>query len=379
MLIHQIGMSTNFSSLVSLRALVFTSRPEYNNALISPTSTKGSPEEVEPEIPRFLSERIREVDPALPDIREMRKLARRLPKLRSITWTGRGGKGEWQFSRHTSAVKVNFVHAAVSTQDLWSKYQTPTPKYEFEEVSSTIPPLELPMTPLTPKTSRFPALSRSTTHSMTKDQGHTGLITTPRTPEFATPENFTVITTPKSPHGLGLGIVEKPKDRTPSRIPDVGRTASRARRDQATTAQLQSGDTKQRGKHMSSGSIGSCATPKSHENDQSTRSTGIRRVPSPLQLSGTSAPSLKPAAQTIKGSTVLADRNATVRVVPGAGYLQKNLRVTDEAIKAQTLTKASGKKIGQGDGWTVVDDAKRGAMGQGSNIAREKKKQQGRN
>jgi hypothetical protein len=60
-----------------------------------------------------------------------------MPRLRRIKWTGRGGKGEWTFSKKTTLVNVCFTHAAVSLLDTWWKSQLDPPFFEYEEPEPT--------------------------------------------------------------------------------------------------------------------------------------------------------------------------------------------------------------------------------------------------
>lgn len=141
-------------------------------------------------VPEELADRLLEGDRSLPDIRDLRKLARRLPRLRRVTWTGRGGKGSWDLSSTSAPLgDVSFTHAAISTLHTWHLCQQDPPDFEFEdEVADRV--LE-PVSPSAPTGQAEPSeLSRTTT----RDSSKTSLLT-PASETSATLRSETSATT----------------------------------------------------------------------------------------------------------------------------------------------------------------------------------------
>ncbi|WWC66400.1 uncharacterized protein I206_100302 [Kwoniella pini CBS 10737] len=102
-------------------------------------------------LPQPLKDKVTELDHHLLDPKDLKKLARRLPNLRFLNWTGKGGKGLWEFRRNTnsSLVRIDFAHAAISTLETWKQCQSSAPTIygEIVETSQVSAPLEIPHTP----------------------------------------------------------------------------------------------------------------------------------------------------------------------------------------------------------------------------------------
>lgn len=98
-----------------------TSSSPDSRTLVPATNARTTPGGVSLDLPAFLAERIAEYDPSLPDIRDIRKFARPLPRFRSLVWTGRGGKGEWHFLEKATTVNVESTHSAVISQTVWEQ------------------------------------------------------------------------------------------------------------------------------------------------------------------------------------------------------------------------------------------------------------------
>ncbi|WVQ62046.1 uncharacterized protein L199_000180 [Kwoniella botswanensis] len=105
--------------------------------------------------PTVLRDQILESDPHLPDPRDLKRFSRRLPNLTTLAWVGKGGRGEWHFTRKSapsSIVNIDFIHSAVKTKDIWQQCQkAPPPLYGdvIENPSSGVS-LEIPSLPSTP-------------------------------------------------------------------------------------------------------------------------------------------------------------------------------------------------------------------------------------
>ncbi|WVQ97594.1 hypothetical protein IAU59_004708 [Kwoniella sp. CBS 9459] len=93
------------------------------------------------DVPEALLDKVMKPDPNLPDIKDLRKLAGRLPHLFQLVSTGSGGRGCWTFNRKpkSSLIGVSFVHSAVITQDLWEQCHEPAPIYDYSDVIETRP------------------------------------------------------------------------------------------------------------------------------------------------------------------------------------------------------------------------------------------------
>ncbi|KAK8866048.1 hypothetical protein IAR55_001199 [Kwoniella newhampshirensis] len=114
-------------------------------------------------LPNELRDHLLQDEFATPDIKELRKFARRLPHLHHIDWTGRGGKGRWTFTRKSpssSAINVTFMHAAVLTKTIWEQCQQPSPEYAFDEARPSISDriLVIPRSPQAAGVGEFPLL-----------------------------------------------------------------------------------------------------------------------------------------------------------------------------------------------------------------------------
>lgn len=155
-------MTTTFAALLNLEQLVITSPPECNIGATSKNHFEFSPDQAKT-LPPNLVDRLQEQDPSIPDSRDLRKLVRRLPRFKLLSWTGRGGKGDWRFVKRTTLVSVTFIHSAILTEQIWRECQLQQPIFDFEELPQCGPPiLELPAAI---STSDFPSLTRSSTIS----------------------------------------------------------------------------------------------------------------------------------------------------------------------------------------------------------------------
>ena len=123
-------------------------------------------------LPPFLADRLRIPDTTLPEVRDLRKFVRRLPGLRTIRWTGRGGKGDWLLSKKSTLVGVEFIHSALLTRDIWEQCQHSAPSLHLEDVAPSLENiLELPSTPCSADLSDVPSLTRTPTTSSSSRWG----------------------------------------------------------------------------------------------------------------------------------------------------------------------------------------------------------------
>ena len=175
-------MGAAFSGLVSLEELVITSLSCYNVSTTS--SLRSRTEKDNSGLPSFLSERIAAPDPNLPELRDLRKLVRRLPCLHCIRWTGRGGKGEWHFSKRSNLVDVEFIHSAVLMRATWDECQHRPPYSAFEEPATPgTNVLELPATPSSLRSREITSPSQAApTTGSSRRTAQTSVPSSPRTP-----------------------------------------------------------------------------------------------------------------------------------------------------------------------------------------------------
>jgi len=191
-------MTTAFSANPELEQLEIVSNPEHQS-VAGPTKTCASPEELAM-LPESLAQTLAEGDSTLPDIRDLRKIVRRLPRLKQIVWAGRGGKGTWTFSKKSASsllVNVVYVHAAISTLPIWYACQQVGPSFEYEdEPHGRI----LEIRPSTAMHADLPTLSRSTTNSSLRTVLHTPLTNSPvLTRREMGERRGSLVTSPKSP------------------------------------------------------------------------------------------------------------------------------------------------------------------------------------
>lgn len=158
-------MQPTFASVCEMEEMVFTSLPRYN---LDNAPTKPRHDVAFDDLPPLLAEKAREPDSAIPDNKDLRKFVRRMPKLRTIKWTGRGGKGEWYFTKKTTLVNVSFTSSIFLTLDTWFQSQLEGPFMNYEEPEPTSRTL-LELAPVaiiaSSPAAEFPSLSRSSTSS----------------------------------------------------------------------------------------------------------------------------------------------------------------------------------------------------------------------
>lgn len=82
-------MQTTFAGSADMSAMRITSAPKYN---LEVAPTKSKPDYTVPNMPAYLVSKLRDPDPSIPDTKDVRKFARRMPKLKSLQWVGRVGK-----------------------------------------------------------------------------------------------------------------------------------------------------------------------------------------------------------------------------------------------------------------------------------------------
>jgi hypothetical protein len=148
-----------------MEEMTFTSLPRYN---LDNAPTKPKHDNTGDDLPPLLAEKLREPDSAIPDNKDFRKFVRRMPKLRIIKWTGRGGKGVWHFTKKTTLVNVSFTSSIYSTLDTWWQSQLEGPFLNYEEPEPTSRTLSelAPVVPIASSpVAEFPYLSRSSTSS----------------------------------------------------------------------------------------------------------------------------------------------------------------------------------------------------------------------
>lgn len=159
-------MQPTFASASDMEEMVFTSLPKYN---LGDAPTKSKPDINGDHLPPLLAEKLREPDAAIPDSKDLRKFVRRMPKLRNFKWTGRGGKGEWHFTKKTTLVNVSFTSSILSTLDTWYRCQLDPPflNYTYEEDPTARTLLELApvATVASSPIADYPSLTRSSTSS----------------------------------------------------------------------------------------------------------------------------------------------------------------------------------------------------------------------
>ncbi|WVF70312.1 hypothetical protein IAT40_005101 [Kwoniella sp. CBS 6097] len=221
----QVAVSAAIASIVSnmpkslgiseLKRLIVSTDPTVYPA--AQTTAKNRISYVDPtdsDLPQALLDKIVEPDPNLPDIKDLRKLAGRLPHLSQLVWTGPGGRGSWTFTRKpkSSLIGVSFVHSAVITRDIWDECQQAAPNYDYSEIietKSTLTELESPAEKCPPSTSvpstpvlEEQLLSRSTTTEST-------LVRTPKSAVTPSTPN------PDRAAGVELHSCGKSSDTTP--------------------------------------------------------------------------------------------------------------------------------------------------------------------
>lgn len=158
-------MQTTFAGSAEIEEMIFTSQPKYN---LEFAPAKSKADYTVPNMHPYLVSKLQDPDPSIAETKDLRKFVRRLPKLKSLKWTGRGGKGEWSFAKKTTLVSVSFKHSAVLTQRDWEMCQLDPPFFEYAEPVSTRPTvLEMPppATLVSSPIAEFPSLSRSTSAS----------------------------------------------------------------------------------------------------------------------------------------------------------------------------------------------------------------------
>jgi hypothetical protein len=160
-------MQPTFASVCEMEEMVLTSLPRYN---LDNAPTKPKHDTIGDDLPPILAEKAREPDSAIPDNKDLRKFVRRMPKLRTMKWTGRGGKGEWHFNKKTTLVNVSFTSSIYSTLDTWWQSQLEGPFLNYEEPEPTSRTLlelapAIPVTIASSPVAEFPSLSRSSTSS----------------------------------------------------------------------------------------------------------------------------------------------------------------------------------------------------------------------
>ena len=158
-------MQPTFASVGEMEEMVFTSLPRYN---LDNAPTKPRNDQTADDLPPLLAEKLHEPDSAIPDNKDLRKFVRRMPKLRTIQWTGRGGKGEWHFTKKTTLVNVSFTSSIFLTLDAWYQSQLAPPFLNYEEPEATsrtllelAPSVAISSSPV----AEFSSLSRSSTAS----------------------------------------------------------------------------------------------------------------------------------------------------------------------------------------------------------------------
>ena len=156
-------ISKTKETLLSLQELHVISLASYN----APNLTKNlvhscNNASMPPEIIEFLQT----PDSSLPEIRDLRKLIRKMPHLRILRWSGRDGKGKWDISRKSARMAdITFTHAAVVNWPIYQACQYRIPEYPFEEVpqNANAPAYLSPPNPSKPSSSEFLSLSKCTT------------------------------------------------------------------------------------------------------------------------------------------------------------------------------------------------------------------------
>ncbi|OCF33899.1 hypothetical protein I316_04241 [Kwoniella heveanensis BCC8398] len=166
------------------------------------------------DLPQRLHDKINAPDPNLPDIKELRKLAGRLPRLLQLVWTGPGGRGHWTFNRKpkSSLIGVSFVHSAVKTRDIWERCQESAPCFDYPDIieerstvtglDASVAPCQCPDSVSSTPVMQEPLLARSTT------DGPKSAMRLPRSP--------VATLRPTSPVGADSNLARR-RDATPSK------------------------------------------------------------------------------------------------------------------------------------------------------------------
>nr|XP_018267193.1 uncharacterized protein I303_01178 [Kwoniella dejecticola CBS 10117]OBR89351.1 hypothetical protein I303_01178 [Kwoniella dejecticola CBS 10117] len=133
-----------------LKHLSFMSNPSHYPATLS-TKVKVDYIDTPEDLPTTLRDQMSVADVNLLDPRDLKKLARKIPNLQSLDWTGKGGKGMWAFVRKTnsSIINVKFTHAAILTKNIWLRCQERPPAIlgPIVETPQATTALEIPQTP----------------------------------------------------------------------------------------------------------------------------------------------------------------------------------------------------------------------------------------
>jgi len=382
-------MGNAFSGLSKLERLIATSPAKHNTACgpsTARTRTRSYPDQDLGDLPRFLADHIDMVDPSLPDVRDLRKFVRRLPRLRSMLWTGRGGKGEWHFSKRSTLVGVEFVHSAVLTRDTWDECQRPAPTFEFEDVdeaATTV--LETATPPFSPDSNEFPCLPRaissnSALHRQTMQ-------THPRAPclhDKQQPVPILNVTTMKQATSLGVGLdplsdngVSVGVLRTSDAIAErINQHKSPATHRRASTSDVASRTVSSRRVETSGPSSSADVAHSSHVlRGRSTPPTGSCASQKQKRQDSV-AKSLGRGKTDIQGIVDMSV-GSSPRAIPGAGHLQKNLN--EPRFNGEDASVSAVPPKRDPNGWATIGDPKRGSSStQSKTIASSGNGQHGR-
>ena len=142
---------------------------ELDNTKVTGRTTKSAPlnkvaikpevaEAAVQELPDELVTHLRAPDSTIPASKEIKKFARKLPRLQRLEWTGREGKGSWNIVKPAADKKlglltVEFEHSALDYTELWTEMTSDPielPNIGDQEVPvSDVPP------PATPSCATF--------------------------------------------------------------------------------------------------------------------------------------------------------------------------------------------------------------------------------
>lgn len=358
-----VGMTTAFGSVPNLQELSVTSDPIHAN-----TAPKAKPARIKKDaasdLPPILAQQLAETDPAVVEIRELRRFVRRLPHFRMLRWVGRKGKGEWRFSsaKRTTLTPIEFVHSVYLSRQIWEDCQRATlPVYTFEDdddMSSSVLSLELPASPAR-SASDLPPLSRTTTGSSCSLPSMTPPSSVRRGSVQGDMMNGSVLGLDWEP--LSRSAKQPPPPPLPSPTGTTwsqSQSPSSGKSSRSAEAKTSSRRRRDSGKPSSPSKV-----------VPSAKSTGSKSIPGSRSGSPVKAPPPGRGPTCSLPSSPIAMREPVQRHVPGSAPQVKRRPTVSEKKQAKATTAAAAaaavvSALGMperdtADGWTKVGDGRR--------------------
>ncbi|KAK4687179.1 hypothetical protein P7C73_g2936, partial [Tremellales sp. Uapishka_1] len=329
-----VSMINLFAGVPHLEHLSITSSPIYNTAAPTIKSDSPSQSHYSMDLPPYLAERVAVLDPTLPEVRDFRKFVRRLPLLHKLEWVGRGGKGEWCFSKSkkTALVKVEFVHSAVLHQKTWEECQLHPTAPVFAEPDTDGRVLEVP----TLKEERRDEVVRKSSEVSLKSG-------------VGTNRQRRASSTVSMPHT------------TPQKPPTL---------DLASHSQISTPASRHTASSRRSLPSPNLQTPKTPVSPPAIATKKPKEPKGKTLVLGGPLPSRsgsRPLKEKVEKMVEIESPLPAQRIVPGAGHLQKppappkkSISVDNKPKKeaGESVKKKEKVREGEGDGWTKVGEKK---------------------